>query len=120
MSDEFIKVATLEIKDEIASIKKILESCKDDSDVSKNSKSIEKHIHKIKGLAPMMDKKGLGEIAALNDKLLNHIIEGQNLAGIYSTLCESSVFMDQSIHGSNHSSHEIKQKIATKYSKYLD
>ena len=47
MSDEFIKVATLEIKDEIASIKKILESCKDDSDIFKNSKSIEKHIHKI-------------------------------------------------------------------------
>ena len=120
MSDEFIKVATLEIKDEIASIKKILESCKDDSDVFKNSESIEKHIHKIKGLAPMMGKTRLGEIAALNDKLLNHIIEGQNLVGIYSTLCESNVFMGQSIHGSDHSSQEIKQKIATKYSKYLD
>ena len=120
MSDEFIKVATLEIKDEIASIKKILKSCKDDSDIFKNSESIEKHIHKIKGLAPMMGKKVLGEIAALIDKLLNHIIEGQNLAGIYSTLCESNVFMNQSIHGSDHSSQEIKQKIATKYSKYLD
>ena len=120
MSDEFIKVATLEIKDEIASIKKILKSCKDDSDIFKNSESIEKHIHKIKGLAPMMGKTGLGEIAALNDKLLNRIIEGQNLSGIYSTLCESNVFMGQSIHGSDHSSQEIKQKIATKYSKYLD
>lgn len=120
MSDEFIKVATQEIKDEIASIKKILETCKNDSDISKNSESIEKHIHKIKGLAPMMGKKGLGEIAALNDKLLNHIIEGQNIPGIYSTLCESNVFMDKSIHDSDNNSLDIKQKITTKYSKYLD
>jgi len=120
MSDEFIKIATQEIKDEIASIKKILESCKNDSGIFKNSESIEKHLHKIKGLAPMMGKKGLGEIAALNDKLLNLIIEGQNLEGIYLTLCESSVFMEQSIHDSDHISQGIKQKIATKYSKYLD
>ena len=120
MSDEFIKIATLEIKDEIGSIKKILESCKNDSAIFKNSESIEKHLHKIKGLAPMMGKKGLGEIAALNDKLLNLIIEGQNLEGIYLTLCESCVFMEQSIRGSDHISQAIKQKIATKYSKYLD
>jgi hypothetical protein len=56
MSDEFIKVSTLEINEEIASIKKILESCKTDSDVSKNSHDIEGHFHKIKGLAPMMGK----------------------------------------------------------------
>jgi HPt (histidine-containing phosphotransfer) domain-containing protein len=120
MSDEFIKVATQEIKDEIASIKKILETCKDDSDISKNSKSIEKHLHKIKGLAPMMGKKGLGEVAALNDKLLNHVIEGQNISGIYSILGESYVFMDKSIHGTDNISQDIKQKIATNYSKYLD
>ncbi len=120
MSDEFIKVATQEIKEEISSIKKILDSCKNDSDIFKNSKSIEKHIHKIKGLAPMMGKKGIGEIASLNDKLLSHIIEGQNLAGIYSTLCESSVFMEHSINGLEPNTKEIKQKMATKYSKYLD
>ncbi len=120
MSDEFIKVATQEIKDEIASIKKILEICKDDSDVSENSKSIEKHIHKIKGLAPMMGKNVIGEVAALNDKLLNHIIEGQHISGIYDTLCESNVFMEKSIHDTDNIPTEIKQKIATKYSKYLD
>ncbi len=51
MSDEFIKVSTLEINEEIASIKKILESCKTDSDVSKSSHDIEGHTHKIKGFS---------------------------------------------------------------------
>ena len=60
MSDEFIKVSTQEINEEIASIKKILESCKTDSDISKNSQDIEGHIHKIKGLASMMGKPGIG------------------------------------------------------------
>jgi HPt (histidine-containing phosphotransfer) domain-containing protein len=120
MSDEFIKIATLEIKEEIALIKKILESCKSDLDVFKNSKSIEKHIHKIKGLAPMMGKPRLGEIASLNDKLLSHIMEGQNLSGIYSSLCESVVFMEQCTNGLEPNHHEIKQKIATKYTNYLD
>ena len=77
MSEEFTKVATKEINDEIASINKILKSCKTDLDISKNSKSIEGHIHKIKGLAPMMGKSGIGVIATLNDSLLTHIIEGK-------------------------------------------
>ena len=71
MSDEFIKVATKEINDEIASINNILESCNTDSDISKNSKTIERHIHKIKGLAPMMGKPGIGIIATLNNSLLD-------------------------------------------------
>ena len=120
MSDEFIKVATQEIKDAIASIKKILESCKYDADISKNSKSIEKHIHKIKGLAPMMGKDGIGEIAALNDALLQHILDGKNLEDIYSTLCESNIFMDNSMTDSELNAKEIKQKIETKYSNLLD
>ncbi len=120
MSDEFIKVATKEIKEEIALISVILEKCKNDSDVIKNSKSIEKHMHKIKGLAPMMGKPGIGEIATLNDQLLSHIINDQNIAGIYLTLCESDAFMRKAIHGLEPSNQEIKQKMETKYSKYLN
>jgi len=48
MSDEFIKVATKEINDEIDSINKILKSCKTDSDISKNSQTIEGHIMVLK------------------------------------------------------------------------
>lgn len=120
MSDEFIKVATQEINDEIASIKQILNYCKNDSDISKNSQDIEDHVHKIKGLAPMMGKPTIGTIAELIDSLLNHIIEGKNIEGIYLTLSETSVFMNNSMNGLEEKLDEIKQKIETKYSKYLD
>lgn len=120
MSDEFITVATKEINDEIASINKILESCKTDSDIFKNSQIIEGHIHKIKGLAPMMGKPCIGIISTLIDSILNHIIEGKNIEGIFSTLIESTVFMANSMTGSEQKIDEIKQKIETNYSKYLD
>lgn len=120
MSDEFIKVSTQEINEEIALITKILESCNTDSDVSKNSQDIEGHLHKIKGLAPMMGKPGIGEIAALNDTLLNHIMEGQNIKGILTILNESTVFMNNFMNGSEQNTNELKQKMETKYSKYLD
>ena len=120
MSDEFINVATKEINDEIASINKILKSCKTDSDISKNSQNIEGHIHKIKGLAPMMGKPGIGIISTLIDSLLNHTIDGKKIEGIFSTLVESTVFMTDSMAGSEQKTDEIKQKIETKYSKYLD
>lgn len=120
MSDEFIKVATKEINDEIASIDKILKTCKNDLDISKNSQIIEGHIHKIKGLAPMMGKPDIGVIAALNDSLLINIIEGKKIKGIFSTLIESTIFMNNSMHDSEQKVDEIKQKIETKYSKYLD
>ena len=120
MSDEFIKVSTKEINEEIASIHKILKSCKTDSDISKNSQTIEGHIHKIKGLAPMMGKPEIGIISSLIDTLLNHTIEGKNIEGIFSTLIESTVFMTDSMTGAEQKMDKIKQKIETKYSKYLD
>jgi HPt (histidine-containing phosphotransfer) domain-containing protein len=120
MSDEFIKVATQEIRDEIASIKKILENCKDDSQVFENSTLLEKHMHKIKGLAPMMGKKKIGDIATLNDILLNHIVEGKKLKNIYSVLCESNFFMEKSIENRDDDWEKLKQKIETNYSNFLD
>ena len=120
MSDEFIKVATKEINDEIASIDLILKSCKDDSGVIKNSKKIQGHIHKIKGLAPMMGKPNIGLIAAFNDSLLNHIIDGKIIDDIFSVLSETAIFMSNSMNGEEEKIDEIKQKMETKYSKYLD
>ena len=120
MSDEFIKVATEEIKEEIAKIEKILDSCKNDFDVKNNSVTIEKHLHKIKGLAPMMGKSQIGEIALLNDVLLNQIIDGKNISGMYTILNESNEFMKLSIQNSDGNFHELKQKIETNYSNFLD
>ena len=57
MSDEFIQLATKEINEEILGIGDILKSCSDDALVFENSDKLQKHTHKIKGLAPMMGKK---------------------------------------------------------------
>lgn len=120
MSDEFIKVATKEINDEIALIQLILKSCKNDYDIFKKSKKLQGHIHKIKGLAPMMGKPNIGKIATLNDSLLHHILDGNTIDGIFSTLHESITFMKDSMEGKEEKIDEIKQKMETKYSNYLD
>jgi len=89
MSDEFIVVATKEINDDIAGIKNILDSCTNDQSIFQNSPSLQKYTHKIKGLAPMMGKEELGNLASLLDKILKQTIEGKSFEGILHILTES-------------------------------
>jgi HPt (histidine-containing phosphotransfer) domain-containing protein len=86
MSDKFIKVATSEINDELAGITTILGACQNDTDISKNSDKIEKHMHKIKGLAPMMGKEHIGNLAKTLDSILKKIVSGQKVAGFFEPL----------------------------------
>jgi chemotaxis protein histidine kinase CheA len=120
MSDEFIRVATKEVNDEIAAIDEILNSCKDDSDVFKKASLIEKHFHKIKGLAPMMGQNEIGEISAYLDKILKSIIDENKLSGVYDIFSESMNFMKNCMNGSKTNFQELKQKIKTNYAKILD
>lgn len=120
MSEEFIRVATKEINEEIASITEILKSCHNNSDAIKKASLIEKHIHKIKGLAPMMGKEDIGEIAAMIDKILKHVIEGNDLEGVNEILLESNKFMADSMSGNDSNLHQLKQKIEANYANILD
>ena len=120
MSDEFIRVATKEVNDEISSIDEILDSCNDDSDVYKKASLIEKHFHKIKGLAPMMGQEEIGEISSIIDKILKSIIDENKLDGVYDILSESNIFMTNCMNGSKANFDELKQKIKTQYAKILD
>lgn len=86
MSDEFMKVATLEINNELSSISTILDLCQNDVDVSKNSDKIEEHMHKIKGLAPMMGKENIGSLAKTLDSILKKIVSGQKVDGFFDAL----------------------------------
>ncbi len=86
MSDEFLQVATKEINQELSGISQILNSCQNDFDVSKNSGAIEAHIHKIKGLAPMMGKENVGELAKTLDIILKKIVAGQNVPDFFESL----------------------------------
>lgn len=86
MSDEFIKLATKEINEEIIGIGDILNSCNDDANVFKNSDSLQKHTHKIKGLAPMMGKNTMGSLVSVLDDILKQIMAGKTPQGIFDVM----------------------------------
>ena len=120
MSKEFTQVATKEINEELDGIEGILNSCTNDDDITNNSTDIEKHLHKIKGLAPMMGQKGVGEIAALNDTLMKKIIGGQIVEDIFKISNESIHLMKNLMNGSTTNIAELKTKLKTRYSEFFD
>ena len=120
MSDEFTQIATKEINEELTGIEGILNSCKNDEDITNNSTDIEKHLHKIKGLAPMMGQESVGEIATLNDTLMKKIIAGQIIEGIFETLNESNHLMKNLMNGSTTNISELKEKLKTRYSEFFE
>jgi chemotaxis protein histidine kinase CheA len=117
MSDNFHKIARQEIQEELDGLKKILLQCNDDIDISTNGNKIEKHLHKIKGLAPMMGQNNVGEIAKLNDIILKHIIENGMLSGVYQIINESIHIMQEIFNGTNKTNiDEFKTKICNTFS----
>jgi len=119
MSDEFIKIATQEINDELSGISTILDLCQNDADVSQNSDKIEKHMHKIKGLAPMMGKDTIGSLAKTLDSILKKIVSGQKVDGFFEALSISieqmKITMDKP-----HDLGEINKQISDIASKIVD
>lgn len=97
MSDEFLRVAKKELSDDITEIGILLQSCSDDSALYKNAMHLEKHIHKIKGLAPMMGNDQIGNVAALIDKLLKVMLAGGSVQGIYLATKKSHEFMQNAL-----------------------
>ncbi len=89
MSDEFLKIARQEIQSEIDSLNEVFLECIDDEQFYKKSKEMEKHMHKIKGLAPMMGQEKLGEIAWISDIILKHIANHGVLKGAHEIIFES-------------------------------
>jgi len=119
MSDEFTQVATKEINEALAGIEGILNSCKNDEDVTNNSTDIEKYLHKIKGLAPMMGQEDIGEIAALLDIILKKIIGGQIVEDILEISNESNHLMKNLMNGSATDITELKEKLETRYPEFF-
>jgi chemotaxis protein histidine kinase CheA len=117
MSDNFHKIARQEIQEELDSLKQILLQCNNDNDISKYGNKIEKHLHKIKGLAPMMDQNNVGEIAKLNDIILRHIIEKGMLNGTHQIINESLHMMQEIFNDTNKKNiDEFKIKIRNTFS----
>ena len=117
MSDNFLKIARQEIQEELDGLKQILLQCKNDTDISNSGNKIEKHLHKIKGLAPMMGQNDVGEIAKLNDAILKHVIENGMLSGAYQIISESLHIMQEIFSGTNKKNiDEFKIKIHNTFS----
>ena len=111
MSDEFIRVATSEINEEIQQIENVLKQCNSDSDIVLQCKNIEVHFHKIKGLAPMIGKIRVGKIASDLDLKLKKIFDDGVLEGIYVILNESNTFMKKEMNGESPEFDELESKI---------
>ncbi len=89
MSDEFLRIARLEIQAELEGLEQIAARCNNDDDVFKHSKTIEGHLHKIKGLAPMMGQEIIGNIAKLADDVMKYIMEHGRLADSCNFILET-------------------------------
>ena len=93
MSDDFLKAATKEIQEELDALQKILRNCNNDTDIFNNGKEIQRHLHKIKGLAPMMGQNDIGEIAKITDAVARHVIADGALKETLKNLLESNSVM---------------------------
>ncbi len=101
MSDEFHRVARQEIQSEMDSLDEIFLTCINDKQLYEKSIELEKHMHKIKGLAPMMEQEKVGEIARISDVILKHISNHGTLKGSHVIITEavkmmSSLFSEHS------------------------
>ena len=112
MSDEFLKVATAEINNEISEIQTILNSCQSSLDVYANAAKIQKSTHKIKGLAPMMGKEDLGDLSSLLDSLLKKIMNGIVVNEMLDSLIIAVDEMKKSMTCPDYNLDKIKQKIS--------
>jgi chemotaxis protein histidine kinase CheA len=119
LSDEFLRVAKEEVSDDIAKIGSLLKNCSADSDISKNAAEIEKHTHKLKGLAPMMGQSEIGDIASVTDAILKAVISGKHVPDILQTIKKSHRFMLDAINNSKSGYDLLKNDLNKKYSEFL-
>lgn len=112
MSDEFLKLATTEINDELFVISSILNSCHVPLDISANALKIQKSTHKIKGLAPMMGKGELGILSSLLDSMLKKLTADTITDEIFESIILSIDSMKNSMIDSNFDLSKIKQRIS--------
>ena len=112
MTDEFLKVATKEINEELRGLEHFLALCTTDRDVIAVSSEFQKHTHKIKGLAPMMDKKSLGDVSNSLDSLFKKTIDGKDMHGILTVISEIIPFMISMMNEPEYDSEKVKDKIS--------
>ncbi len=99
MSEEFLRLARQEIQSEIDSLNEIFLTCTNDEQLYEKSAEIEKHMHKIKGLAPMMEQEKMGEIAKISDLVLKHVSSHGILKGSHKITSDAVKIMSSLFSG---------------------
>ena len=112
MSDEFLKIATDEINEEISQIMTIVDACHNGIELCQNAGEIQKSTHKIKGLAPMMGKEELGSLSALLDSIFKKIQSVSITDEMFSSLVSAVNEMKNSMTQTDYDLDEIKQKVS--------
>lgn len=119
MSDDFLRVATREINDDLAGMHDVLSKCHSDTDILKAVPELEKRMHRIKGLAPMMGRKDIGDLSSLIDTILKKILLGESV-GSLKFLKDSCDVMMNSMIDSKMDCEKFYKQMKYKYSDYLD
>jgi len=112
MPDEFLDVATKEIKEELCGLDALLNKCKNDHDVIIIIHEFQKHTHKIMGLAPMAGYEFLGGISKSLDSLLKKFMDGDGGVGIFVLLSEIMPFMTSLMIEPTIDSVKVEEKIS--------
>ena len=99
MSEEFLRIARQEIQSEIDSLDEIFLACTNDVQLYEKSTEIEKHMHNIKGLAPMMEQEKMGEIAKICDLVLKHVSSYGTLKGSHKITSDAVKIMSGIFNG---------------------
>ncbi|MDE1726526.1 MAG: Hpt domain-containing protein [Thaumarchaeota archaeon] len=116
MSDKFLDAARQEIQLELDELERIVLQCSNDEDILENSKNIERHLHKIKGLAPMMGQEKVGELAKTSDSILNYMINKGLLPGSHPVITKTINDMKQIFNGSDiYDVSDFKKQIRNKF-----
>lgn len=116
MSDEFQKIARQEIQSDLDGLNNIIVECIDDEYFFKKIKNIEKHMHNIKGLAPMMSQEKVGEIARISDVILKYIINQGTLNGSQEIIFEAIQRMSLLFNGNiNLEIEDFRKKVMNTY-----
>ena len=76
-------------------------------------------MHNLKGLAPMMGKASIGNVAKHLDSILKKIISGKKVDGIFEPICVSIEKMQLDMK-SPHEMSEIQKQISEMDKKLVD
>lgn len=115
MSDEFLKLARQEIQSEIDSLEEIFLVCTNDEQFYKRSLDIEKHMHKIRGLAPMMGQEKVGEVAQISDTILKYVINHGVLKGSHNMVLGAVQRINHLFNGTNIETGDFRKQVKDTY-----